>query len=130
MAKKTVELDTPFKKGEKVVATRALREIPSGASGKIQMRSGLGTWNRYWVNFADYGPVGSVDHDDLVRPHQLQDWIARKEDRENSAAQAEAAEAEKAEASAEGGGGGGAASLVPAHLLERSRAAKARLLGG
>lgn len=130
MGKKTAELDTPFRKGEKVVATRDLLEIPSGARGKVQMRSGLGTWNRYWVNFEKYGAVGSIDHEDIVRPHQLDEWTERKEARENSALQAEAAEADAAAAaSSDGGGGGGAASLVPAHLLERSRAAKARLLG-
>ncbi len=129
MGKKTAELDTPFRKGEKVVATRSLLEIPSGAPGKIQMRSGLGTWNRYWVNFDSYGAVGSIDHNDLVRPHQLDEWIERKEALENSALQAESAQADEAAAAGGDAGGTGPASLVPAHLLERSRAAKARLLG-
>ena len=67
-----------------------------------------------------------------MRPDQLDDWIQREEDKANAAARSEAAELEAASATADGNGsgdGGGAASLIPAHLLERSKAAKARLLG-
>jgi hypothetical protein len=41
----------------------------------------------------------------------------------------EADVASDAEAPAAADAGGGAAGLIPAHLLERSKAAKARLLG-
>jgi hypothetical protein len=131
MPKKVLELDTPYRKGEKVVATRDLGPIPGGTKGKIQLQNGIGSWKRYWVLFDGNRQLGQVDHEDLVRPDQLQQWIERKEAREQAALQSEAdaAEAASAEVGAGGGGGGGIADQIPAHLLERSRAAKARLLG-
>jgi hypothetical protein len=77
--------------------------------------------------------MGQVDHDDLVRPSMLEEWTARKEALAAAAEQSAAAAAEATDAAAAvgaGGGGGGIASQIPAHLLERSKAAKARLLGG
>lgn len=132
MAKKVLELDTPFRKGEKVVATRDLGPIPGGTKGKIQLQNGISNWIRYWVLFEGDRQVGQIDHNDLVRPDQLQDWIDRKEAREIAAEQSEAAAAAATPAdagAAAGGGGGGIASQIPAALLERSKAAKARLLG-
>ncbi len=128
MAKKTLELDTPFRKGEDVIATRDLEEIPGGTKGKIQLQNGIGVWKRYWVMFDGGRQMGQVDHDDLVRPNQLQQWTDRKEAREAAAIQAATATEAPAEVAA-GGGGGGIASQIPAALLERSKAAKARLLG-
>ncbi len=130
MPKKVLELDTPFRKGEKVVATRDLGPIPGGTQGKIQLQNGISNWIRYWVMFEGGRQVGQVDHNDLVRPNQLQQWIDRKEAREAAAQQSEAEAASTAVAEVgAGGGGGGIASQIPAHLLERSKAAKARLLG-
>ncbi len=127
---KTLDLDTPFRKGELVIATRDIEDVPGGTEGKIQLHNGLGSWHRYWVLFEGTRQMGQVDHDDLVRPKQLQQWHDRKE-AEAMAAERSAEEAESAATAAvdSGGGGGGAASLIPAHLLERSKAAKARLLG-
>lgn len=127
---KTIDLDTPFRKGEQVIATRDLQDIPGGTKGKVQLHNGLGSWHRYWVLFDGGRRMGQVDHNDLVRPDMMQQWLDRKEEAAR-AAERSAAEAESA-ASAEpaaGGGGGGIASQIPAHLLERSKAAKARLLG-
>lgn len=129
MAKKVLELDTPFTKGEKVVATRDLFGIPGGTKGKIQLQNGLGKWYRYWVMFEGGQQLGQVDHNDLVRPNQLQQWIDRKEAAELAKQNAANASAEVAEVAADTGGGGGIASQIPAALLERSKAAKARLLG-
>ena len=129
---KSVELDTPFRKGEVVLTTRTLEDVPDGTRGKIQLRNGLTQWTRYWVMFEGGRQMGQVDHQDLVRPHMLDKWKQREEDRalaaEQSAARAEAAT--EASAAGDAGGGGGIASQIPAHLLERSKAAKARLLGG
>ncbi len=133
MPKKKVELDTPFRRGETVVATRDIFDIPSGTEGKVQIHNGLGVWNRYWVMFDGDRQVGQVDHGDLTRPYQLADWLQREEDKAAAALRSAEEQAEAAEAAAaggDGGGGGGAADLIPAHLLERSRAAKQRLLGG
>ncbi len=138
MPKRTIELDTPFKRGEKVQTVRALPGIPEGASGKVKLVNGLSDisggkpWLRYWVRFADEGLKGQVSHDDLVRPAMLDAWKAREVEREEMALRSadEAAAAADAAAADAGGGDGGAASLIPPALLERSKAAKARLLGG
>ncbi len=131
MAKKKVDLDTPFRRGEKVMATRDIRGIPSGTEGKIQLHNGLGRWDRYWVLFGDQ-QVGQVDHDDLTRPFQHGEWLQREKERAEAALrseeEADAKAAEEASSSGDGGGGG-IASQIPEHLLERSRAAKQRLLG-
>ncbi len=127
------DLDTPFRKGEKVIATRDLRGVPGGTKGKVQLHNGLATWHRYWVLFDGNRQLGQIDHDDLVRPHQLDLWQDRKEEEalaaERAAANAEEASTEASEGES-GGGGTGLAAQIPAHLMERSKAAKARLLGG
>ncbi|MGH1502533.1 MAG: hypothetical protein ACRBI6_03195 [Acidimicrobiales bacterium] len=138
MPKRTIELDTPFKRGEKVQTVRALPGIPEGTAGKIRLVNGLSDisggspWLRYWIRFNDGSLKGQVSHDDLVRPAMLDAWKTREIEREEMAARSadEAAAATEAAASSDGGGDGGAASLIPADLLERSKAAKARLLGG
>ena len=131
---KTVDLDTPFRKGEQVVATRDLADVLGGTKGKVQLHNGLGAWHRYWVLFDGGRQMGQVDHDDLVRPGMMQQWLDRKEaaarEAEESAARAEAQAEAATNGDGGGGGGGGIASQIPAHLLERSKAAKARLLGG
>jgi len=131
MAKRKVDLDTPFRRGEKVVATRDILGIPSGSIGKIQLHNGLGRWNRYWVLFDGDRQRGQIDHDDLSRPYQLADWMQREEDKAAAAERSaeEQAVATEAAASSDGGGDGGAAGLIPPHLLERSKEAKQRLLG-
>ena len=132
MAKKARTLDTPFRKGERVRTTHELDDIPEGTVGKVKLANGLGNWRRYWVLFPDGRVRGQVSHDELVRPDQLDEWLARKEEQAQAAVRsAEAAtEAATAAVGAGDGGGNGLASRIPDHILERSRAAKARLLGG
>ena len=133
MAKKTVSLDTPFKRGEKVMLVHPIPGRTEGERGKIKLVSGFDDWKRYWVRFSDGELVGSVDHTDLVRPRMYPSWRQREE---QAAAAAQSAAAGSAAASttpgieASGEGGGGVADLIPAALMERSRAAKARLTGG
>jgi hypothetical protein len=128
MAKKVLDLDTPFRVGEKVVVMRELGPVPTGTAGKITMVNGFSAWIRYWVRLPDGSMVGQVDHGDLARPSQTEDWHRRQEEAAAAAAAPPAAEAEPAAVAA--GGGGGASAGIPDHLLERSRAAKARKLGG
>lgn len=129
MAKKDVDLDTPFRRGEKVMATRDIRGIPSGTKGKVQLHNGLGSWDRYWVMFGDQ-QVGQVDHNDLTRPYQLDEWLQREKEKAEAALRSAEEESKEAEQASSGGNGaGGVASQIPAHLLERSKAAKQRLLG-
>ena len=129
MAKKDVDLDTPFRRGEKVMATRDIRGIPSGTKGKVQLHNGLGSWDRYWVMFGDQ-QVGQVDHNDLTRPYQLDEWLQREKEKAEAALRSEEEQEQEADAASSGGdGGGGIASQIPAQILERSKAAKQRLLG-
>lgn len=137
MPKKTIDLDTPFKRGEKVIMTRPFRNIPDGAEGKVKLINGLETldginpWIRYWVRFPEHGLVGQISHENLTRPYQFGEWLDRDEARVRSEleAAAGATTTEAPEAAAAVGAGDGIASQIPAHLLERSKAAKARLLG-
>lgn len=129
MAKKSRTLDTPFRKGEKVQTTREIDDVPEGATGKIKLSNGLGSWRRYWVLFEDGEIRGQISHDELVRPSQLEDWLKRKEDEENAALASADAVTEVAAETSDTNGDGGLAALVPPHILERSKAAKARLTG-
>jgi hypothetical protein len=132
MARKAPELDTPFRKGERVLATRDLEDVGKGTRGKIQLANGLGSWRRYWVHFDSSRVMGQVSHHDLARPDQLDAWIKREEERQQAALRVEE-EAPEPVASTNGDGGGagtsGVAAKIPPALLERSRAAKKRLLG-
>ncbi len=136
--KKTKDLDTPFRKGEEVLTVRDIRGAGQGKVGNVRLVNGLsdyngGTpWVRYWVKFDDGSLLGHVSHSDLVRPQQLNAWQTREDERVEAAKAAESAiETDAAAPAADAGdAGGGVASLIPAALLERSRAAKARLLGG
>ncbi|MCP4222858.1 MAG: hypothetical protein GY773_05905 [Actinomycetia bacterium] len=126
MAKKALTLDTPFRKGEQVQTTLDLDDIPEGTTGNVKLANGLGNWRRYWIMFTDGQVRGQISHDQLVRPSQLVAWQARKKEQAQDA-QSDGDTA--AEASAEvAAGGSDLASRIPAAILERSRAAKARLL--
>lgn len=131
MAKTVRTLDTPFRKGERVQTTCALDDLAEGTTGKIKLANGLGNWRRYWVMFEGGDVRGQVSHEQLVRPAQLAEWQQREEDRENAAEASAAAAVETADTESAGGGEAtGLAALVPPHILDRSRAAKARLTGG
>ena len=127
MPKKNITLDTPFKRGERVMLVTPIPGRSAGEHGKVKLVAGFDDWKRYWVRFSDGQLVGSVDHSDLVRPAMYQQWQEHKAaEAERAAAAATAAESPAAVESS-GRGGGGIADQIPADLLERSRAAKARL---
>lgn len=136
---KTVDFDTPFEKNEVVQATMDLPNVPEGTKGKVKVINGF-TWVRYWVFFDNGAEVGSLDANELVRPQHWDEFFERKAAAEEKARLA--AEAAASGASAEAGAAAGAAAdadpndplaalraMVPAHLLERSAAARARLAG-
>ncbi len=117
---------TGFKRFEKVVADVNLLGVPAGTPGKVLLVDGL-SWERYRVLFANGVDRGSLDHRHLVRPREfvpLDRRTARVDTGEAGAADSTGGEAEASEAA-----GADNASGVPAHLLERSRAARARLGG-
>lgn len=125
-------LDTPFSKGEKVLATEDLGRIPAGTLGKVKLVDGF-AWTRYWVFFENGEKLGSIDGSKLVRPRHYDEWQARQAAAADAAVRAEEVGAAAAEADASDGDGdaGGSATAggvqVPAHLLERSKAARSRL---
>lgn len=136
---KTVEPDTPFKKNDVVKATMDLPGVPQGTVGKIKVINGF-AWTRYWVFFENGIDLGQLDTNELVRPEHWEHFFEQKELAEERARLAAEAVANGAEVPVDDGGEAAAAtdpndplarirSLVPAHLLERSAAARARLGG-
>ncbi len=124
--KSKADLDTPFKVGERVRILESVDNIPAGTVAKVRLANGLGVYRRYWLRVGEQ-VVGQVPHSNLVRPDQFEAWQQREADRENEAEQAALAVAEEAEGDAAGGSSSDLG--IPEALLERSRAAKQRLLG-
>ncbi len=116
----------PLKIRDRVVATRPLRGVPEGTGGRVKVANGL-TWDRYWVQFDNGLWIGSVSGSDLVRE---QDWEEFKRRRAEEASRPKVEAQEQPAAEAVAADAGGPTSKVPAHLLERSQKARARMTGG
>ena len=112
----------------RVVAARDLVGVPEGTPGRIEVVNGL-TWTRYWVQFDNGVWLGSVDAKAVVAED---DWDDHLERRAAAAAQAaeEAARPTPAEApaaaTADAPPADPGAGKIPAALLARSQAAKAK----
>lgn len=112
----------------RVVAVRPLVGVPEGTGGRIQVVNGL-TWMRYWVQWDNGVWLGSVDADAVVVEY---DWPLYQERRETAAVEAarRATEAPAPEAATPAAdapaAAGGTSSKIPAALLARSQAAKAK----
>ena len=132
MATKTGDV---LKLKEKVVAAKPMPGIPAGTRGKVFMVSGF-EWIRYWVRFENGQVRGSIDRSQLARLKDWEDLQARRARGEDVDAVDGAGDG-AADAAAAGGDGAAEASstedlvyngvTIPGLLLERSRAAKARL---
>src|SRR5206468_636902 len=126
--KKTGEL----RKGDRVVATVDLRDVPEGTTGKVMVVNGLGTWMRSWVRFDNGVWMGSISNTKLVRQPDWPEFQRRRaeeaERKANAPAEPEPAAVAAAPAAADSGDtpASGEASKVPAHLLARSKAARER----
>lgn len=118
-----------LRKGDKVVTTADLRNVPEGTAGKVIVVNGL-TWIRYWVRFENGEVLGSIDRSKLATK---QDLI----DRENGIG-VDTGETGGGDA---GGDAGGAAeetggvttpngTFVSQKHIDRAKAARARLTGG
>ncbi len=103
-------------KASVVVLTDDIPGAPRGTKGKVTFVSGL-SWIRYWVKFDNGSQIGSIHRDKLATPDE---WLAKKD--------------QKTFVATTGGADAGVGIVVdidpsgiPAHLLERSRNARARL---
>lgn len=134
---KTKERPSTLAKKERVRAAEDLRGVPKGTNGRVMMVTGL-SWLRYWVRFDNGVEMGQLHRDKLVRRDEWDQWLideARRAELEAEAAQRRAAGGaptpDQSPADGDAGSGtdapGGVASRVPAHLLERSKAARQRL---
>lgn len=121
MATKT---EAPLKPRERVIATHDFRGIAEGTPGRVRTVQGL-TGPRYWVQWDGDLWMGNVQPADVVRAADWEDFKRRRAE-EALRPKVEAAPAAAAEPSVGDGGGTGGAGRVPTHLLERSKAARAR----
>ena len=99
--------------GTPVVATVDMRGVPQGSAGKVIHVQGL-SWIRYWVWFDNGQRVGTLGRTKLATPAD----VAVPAVASGTLVVADTA-ASAGNAMADVGG-------VPGHLLERSRAARAR----
>ena len=114
----------PLKRKQKVVATIDLLGVPEGTEGKICVANGI-EWFRYWVDFDNGTKLGRVDHKNIVK---VEDWEQFQIDRTNAENEPDQTEETfTEEASSETVSSGGSEHGVPEHLLERSRTARERL---
>lgn len=126
---KTATAPVDLRKGDKVVASTALRDVPEGTRGKVSMVSGL-TWIRYWVRFDNGVSIGTVPRAKLATPDE---WERRHDVVED---------VDEADGDAGDAGGGGdsgdddggvvttpSGTQVPKKFIERAAAARARLAG-
>ena len=105
----------------RVVSTVDMKGVPRGTTGKVIFVQGL-SWIRYWVLFDNGIRVGTLDRSKLAT-------LADRENKADASAQVVAVSggAVAAAASVDGGAGAGESiGGVPAHLLEKSKAARAR----
>ncbi|MCU1496209.1 MAG: hypothetical protein JWM47_162, partial [Acidimicrobiales bacterium] len=129
---KTDTVSTHLRKGDKVVARIALRDVPEGSTGKVTMVTGL-TWIRYWVRFDNGVSLGSIDRKRLATPDQWKRFLAGDEEAVGPAGAGDAAADGAAADDADGGGGGvttANGTFVSQKHIDRAKAARARLTGG
>ena len=115
---------SPIRRHQKVVATINLPGVPEGTPGKVRVANGF-AWYRYWVDFENGVELGHVDHGNLVRAG---DWVRFQVERAEASLQVseevddpDGDDGDNGDETAEDRFG------VPEYILERSRAARARL---
>lgn len=126
---KTATASGDLRKGAKVVARTALRDVPEGTAGKVTMVTGL-TWIRYWVRFENGVSLGTIDRKRLATPEEWQRFLDGDEEvavADTGDASADAAGAE--EADSEGGATTTNGTFVSQKHIDRAKAARARLAG-
>jgi hypothetical protein len=117
-----------LRKGDKVVTTADLRNVPEGTAGKVIVVNGL-TWIRYWVRFDNGEVLGSIARDKLATKQDLADQangvgLATADDGASDGA------GEAAAADDSGGVTTPNGTFVSQKHIDRAKAARARLTGG
>jgi hypothetical protein len=108
----------PLLVGSRVVSKVAHRGVPEGTEGKVIVIQGL-SWIRYWVWFDNGVRLGTIDRKKLAT---IEEWERRNDVAVVKSVSGVAIEAGAAEGDSSGDVGG-----VPGYLLERSKAARARM---
>ncbi len=123
----TATASRDLRKGAKVVARTALRDVPEGTTGKVILVAGL-SWIRYWVRFDNGISLGTVDRKVLATPEEWKRFLAGDEE---EIAVGGASSDDEGAGDAGGDEGGGATTpngtFVPQKHLDRAKAARARL---
>ena len=112
----------------RVVAVRPLVGVPEGTTGRIEVVNGL-TWIRYWVHFDNGVWLGPVDKADVVEEGDWPDYQERRRAEAEAAATRRAEEPEPEAAAPAAATEDAATSRIPAALLARSQAARAKKTG-
>jgi hypothetical protein len=107
-----------------VIARTDLRDVPEGTKGKVVLVNGL-TWIRYWVRFENGVTMGSVNRANLATPAEWQRHLNGED--EDVAATSEEGDGAAGAGDDDGGGVTVNGVLVPTKLIERTKAARARL---
>ena len=124
----TATASADLRKGAKVVARTALRDVPEGTAGKVTMVTGL-TWIRYWVRFENGVSLGTIDRKRLATPEEWQRFLDGDEEEVADSGDASADAAGAEEADSEGGATTTNGTFVPQKHIDRAKAARARLAG-
>ena len=122
-----------LKRKAKVVAFTDLPGVPEGTHGKVILVNGWDAWIRYRVLFDNGVDLGSINRAHLA-PAKAYAELAAKRTAAIASGAFDRVEADEATGDGGGEGGGGGAEgatvngvAIPAHLLERSKAARTRL---
>ena len=114
-------------KGDRVIAATDLARVPAGTKGKVMLVNGL-SWIRYWVRFDNDVAMGSVNRTALATPAE---WERKLSGVVDAPADGVGAEAVDDGAAANGDASAGvttaSGAVVPQKLIDRTKAARARL---
>jgi len=124
-----------LKRKSKVRAFTPLPGVPEGTTGIVTLVNGWDPWIRYRVLWQNGVDLGAINREHLVPAKQYEEMVEKRRraiesgafDQAEVAGEAAAEDSGTAAASGEGATVNGVA--IPAHLLERSRAARQRLAG-
>jgi len=118
-----------LRKGDKVVTTADLRNVPEGTAGKVIVVNGL-TWIRYWVRFDNGEVLGSIDRSKLATKQDLLDRANGVGLDTGDSGSGDDGDAAGAAAEDTGGVTTPNGTFVSQKHIDRAKAARARLTGG